>query len=104
LTRHQDPTRGNHSHQRERDFARSLVPAGRFFEIHVSCALEICRRRDPKGLYRRALEGEIREFTGVSSPYEAPVAPELLLETEIHSVEQCLERILERLRAEGIVT
>lgn len=90
--------------QKERDFARSLLPKGRFFEIHVSCALEICRRRDPKGLYRRALEGEIREFTGVSSPYEAPVAPELLLETEIHSVEQCLERILERLRAEGIVT
>lgn len=83
--------------RQEREFARSLIPQGRFLEVFVSCDLEICKRRDPKGLYQRALSGEIPEFTGISSPYEVPLQPELVLETEILSVDQCLEKLLARL-------
>lgn len=83
--------------RQERDFARSLIPQGRFIEVYASCDLEICKRRDPKGLYQKALRGEIPEFTGISSPYEAPLNPELVLETEILSVEQCLDKLLARL-------
>jgi bifunctional enzyme CysN/CysC len=65
----------------DRDFVRALVPADRFFEVHVDTPLEVCRERDPKGLYAKADAGEIRDFTGVSSPYEPPEDPELRIDT-----------------------
>ena len=89
--------------QADRAFARSLVPAGRFFEVYVKCDLEVAKRRDPKGLYARALRGEIREFTGVSSPYEAPSEPELVIETDLVSAEDAVETILAELAARGII-
>ena len=66
----------------------------RFVEIFVKTSLTECARRDPKGLYAKALKGEITEFTGVSDPYEEPLSPELVVETEHHSQEECAERIL----------
>src|SRR5262249_24195842 len=65
----------------ERDFARSLMGEGEFVEVFVDTPFEECARRDPKGLYARALSGEIKNFTGVDSPYEAPENPEIRLET-----------------------
>ncbi len=87
----------------DRQFARSLLPEGRFIEIFVKCDLEVAMRRDPKGLYARALRGEIKDFTGVSSPYEEPVAPEVVVETDLISTEDAVETIMAELMARGII-
>ncbi len=68
-----------------------------FIEVFVRCSLEECIRRDPKGLYRRALRGEIEHFTGVSDPYEEPLEPDVVVDTEHEDVEACAARVLERL-------
>ena len=64
--------------QKDRDMVRELLPEGRFIEIYVDCDLEVCEQRDPKGLYKKARKNEIKDFTGISSPYEAPTNPELI--------------------------
>lgn len=87
----------------DRQLARELIPSGRFFEIYVKCDLELCKRRDPKGLYAKALRGEIPNFTGVSSPYEEPQNPDLVVETDLHSTDEIVERIIGRLKQEGIL-
>jgi adenylyl-sulfate kinase len=87
----------------DRDFARSLLPEGRFFEIYVKCDIEVVKRRDPKGLYAKALAGEIKGFTGIDAPYEEPVQPELVVETDLHSADELVEQILDALRRAGIV-
>jgi bifunctional enzyme CysN/CysC len=87
---------------RDRDAARALIPSG-FFEVHVHCPLQVCQARDPKGLYGRALRGEIPEFTGIGSPYEEPARPELKLDTAKLSLQQSLQRLLESLREAGIL-
>jgi adenylylsulfate kinase len=80
-----------------RDSARELI-APDFVEIHVAPPLEECIKRDVKGLYAKAMSGEIKEFTGISDPYEAPERPELTLDTSQMSIEQGVSRIVERLR------
>lgn len=90
--------------QADREFARSLAPQGRFIEIYVKCDLDVVKRRDPKGLYAKALRGEIPDFTGVSSPYEEPVNPELVVETDVQSVEDIVSQILEYLVRQGVIT
>ncbi|HMN30435.1 MAG TPA: sulfate adenylyltransferase subunit CysN [Caldilineaceae bacterium] len=90
--------------QTDREFARSLLPHGRFVEIYVKCDLEVVKRRDPKGLYAKALRGEIPEFTGVSSPYEEPTNPELVMETDVQSVEDSVSQIVDYLVRQGIIT
>lgn len=77
-----------------REFIRKLCPG--FVEIYVSTPLEECERRDVKGLYARARRGEIRNFTGIDDPYEAPEHPELTLDTRALSVEQSVATVLER--------
>jgi len=88
--------------QHDRDFARTLVPEGRFIEIFIKCDLEVCMRRDPKGLYARARRGEIPNFTGISSPYEEPHNPELVVETDLQSTEDIVEKIMAELAQRGI--
>ena len=83
--------------QSERDFARSLFDKDEFMEIFVDASVETCARRDPKGLYAKAKRGEIRNFTGVDSPYERPERPDLRLDTEKLSPEACVELVIERL-------
>ncbi|MBN1995614.1 MAG: sulfate adenylyltransferase subunit CysN [Anaerolineae bacterium] len=90
--------------QSDRDFARSLLPEGRFLEIFVKCDLAVCQRRDRKGLYARAIRGEIKDFTGITSPYEAPQQPDLLVETDIHSPDQIVEQIITELVRREILT
>ena len=87
----------------DRQLARGLVPDGRFLEIYVKCDLDVVKRRDPKGLYAKALAGEIPDFTGISSPYEEPTHPELIVETDLQSVDEIVERILAALRERGIL-
>jgi adenylylsulfate kinase len=78
----------------ERERARKLLPEGHFFEIYCNASVAECERRDVKGLYRRARAGEVKEFSGISSPYEAPTAPELVLQTARDSIEQCADAVL----------
>jgi adenylyl-sulfate kinase len=72
---------------------------GRFVEVYVKCPLEVCMQRDVKGHYRRALAGELAQFTGISDPYEEPVGPEVVIETDRESPQAGVAKILERLEA-----
>lgn len=80
-------------HRSHRDFARLAAGDVPFWEVFVECSLEQCRRRDPKGLYRKAEKGEIANFTGLDSAYERPLRPELLLDTESMTVAECVETL-----------
>jgi bifunctional enzyme CysN/CysC len=85
----------------DREMVRKLVKDGEFVEIHLSTPLEVCEQRDPKGLYVKARTGKIRDFTGVSSPYEAPENPELNLDTSLLSVQESVEKIIRYLESTG---
>lgn len=87
----------------DRRFARGLVGNGRFLEIYVKCDLDVVKRRDTKGLYAKALAGEIDDFTGISSPYEEPENAELVVETDIQNVDEIVDQILEELVTCGIL-
>ncbi|NBW63780.1 MAG: adenylyl-sulfate kinase [Synechococcaceae bacterium WB4_1_0192] len=87
----------------DRDRARALVDGGDFIEIHCAADLAVCEERDTKGLYAKARAGEIKEFTGISSPYEAPEAPELRVDTGNQTLEQSVEQVLVYLSAQGII-
>ncbi len=87
----------------ERNMVRELVDAGEFIEIFVDTPLEECRRRDPKGLYARALAGKIRNFTGIDSPYEPPENPELVLVPSPLGAEEQARRVLEQLKVRRII-
>jgi len=85
----------------DRDMTRGLMPAGDFLEAYVACSLEVCEERDPKGLYKKARRGELKDFTGISAPYEAPESPELVIRTERRTPAECVGQILEYLEAGG---
>lgn len=87
----------------ERRLARSLFPAGQFFEVHVNAPLSVCEARDPKGLYKKVRAGEIRQFTGVDSPYEAPDTPDLVLDTATNDVSTCVQQMQAFLKQQGIL-
>jgi len=89
--------------QKDRRIVRSILPEGRFIEVHVKCDLSVCKRRDAKGLYKKAEAGEIADFTGVTSPYEEPESPEVVVETDIMSVEDSVAAIKKYLTEKGIV-
>jgi len=76
---------------------------GAFIEVHVATSLEECERRDRKGLYKLAREGKIKEFTGISDPYEAPVEPELVVDTEGMDVDYCAQQVLLKLESMGLI-
>jgi adenylyl-sulfate kinase len=84
-----------------RDEARKEI--GRFVEIYVKCPIEECIKRDVKGLYKRAISGEIANFTGISDPYEEPLQPEITLETNIETMDQSVEKILGVLKELGYI-
>ena len=90
--------------RRERMLARQLVGADEFLEVFVDAPLDVCRQRDPKGLYARALAGQIPNFTGISSPYEPPEAPEIHLRTDVDDVDALAEQVLDVLRQRGATT
>jgi adenylylsulfate kinase len=85
----------------DRDAVRALLPAGGFIEAFVDASVETCEGRDVKGLYKKARAGEIKEFTGISAPYEAPLQPELVLDTNRQSVDESVEAILRYLGDKG---
>lgn len=85
----------------DRDKGRSLVGED-FIEVYCKCSVTTCEQRDVKGLYRRARAGEIKDFTGISSPYEPPLHPELSIDSDNDSIDQCVEQILQYLIQRGI--
>ncbi|SDW96958.1 adenylylsulfate kinase [Marininema mesophilum] len=87
----------------DRNKVRTLIEEKEFIEIHVRCSLEECERRDPKGLYEKARQGVIPEFTGVSSPYEEPLAPELIIDTDRETVEESVAKVISLLEEEGLL-
>ena len=78
----------------DRERVRGLMMHGDFLEIYCRCSLEVCEERDVKGLYKKARSGEVKEFTGISSPYEEPVASELVVDTGILTLEKSVEAVL----------
>jgi adenylylsulfate kinase len=87
----------------DRDMVRALFPAGEFVEILVQASIETCEGRDPKGLYKKARAGEIKEFTGISAPYEAPESPEIILDSDNKGIEELAREVIAWLEAKGIV-
>jgi adenylyl-sulfate kinase len=81
----------------DREIARKIAPEGKFVEVYLNTPLAVCEQRDPKGLYAKARSGAIKEFTGVSAPYEPPLKSELELRTDQLSVTECVAVILKRL-------
>lgn len=88
----------------DRERIRAIVGPCDFIEIYCDASIEICERRDVKGLYKKARAGEIAEFTGISSPYEAPETPELTLNTGVATLDVCLQEMLDKIRSCGICT
>jgi adenylylsulfate kinase len=86
----------------DRDRVRALARSPHFIEIHCSCSLMDCEQRDTKGLYALARSGAIASFTGISSPYEAPLAPELTLDTAARTIDECVAHILRLLHRRGL--
>lgn len=81
--------------QRDRDRVRALFNSSRFIEVYVSTPLEFCEGRDPKGLYSKARQGLISNFTGIDSPYELPTAPDVIIDTSIEPIDESLKRVLQ---------
>ncbi|MEJ2463360.1 MAG: adenylyl-sulfate kinase [Candidatus Thiodiazotropha sp.] len=87
----------------DRQRARGLFPHGDFIEVYVKCSLETCEERDVKGLYKKARAGEIPHFTGISSPYEPPLNPEIIIDTEDREVEDCVAEMIGILEERGVI-
>jgi adenylylsulfate kinase len=87
----------------DRERVRSLVPHGDFLEIYCRCPLEVCETRDVKGLYKKARAGQITDFTGISSPYEEPTDPELIVDTNVLSLDESVASVMGLLRQRGII-
>jgi adenylylsulfate kinase len=90
-------------YRRDRAAARGLVEEDEFIEIYTKCPLEICQLRDVKGLYRKAREGAIKNFTGIGDVYEEPLEAEIVLDTGSSSIEACVEKIVRALEARGVL-
>ncbi|MFC1505008.1 adenylyl-sulfate kinase [Thermodesulfobacteriota bacterium] len=86
-----------------RRFVRELMTGWSYYECYVKCSLEVCEQRDPKGLYRRARQGEIQNMTGISAPYEEPRKPDLIVETDHYELEECVDQVIKFLNQEDLI-
>ena len=89
--------------KKDRNLVRQLLPQGDFIEIFCKASLEACESRDVKGLYKRARAGEIKNYTGIDSPYEVPDNPELVIDTEGELLEESVARVMSLLKSKGII-
>lgn len=90
-------------YREDRQVVRNLVQDGEFIEVFVKASVEACEKRDPKGLYKKARNNEIPNFTGISAPYEEPENPEVVLDSENLSIEQCVEELYSVLVGKGLI-
>ena len=89
--------------KKDRNLVRQLLPQGDFIEIYCNASLEACESRDVKGLYKRARAGEIKNYTGIDSPYEAPDNPELIIDTESGLLEESVTKVIDFLKSKEII-
>ena len=90
-------------YREDRDTVRTLFAGDHFYEVFVKCSLEECEKRDPKGLYKKARAGIIKNYTGISSPYEEPLAPELVVDTEHLTIEESVDQVIDFLCQKKLV-
>ncbi|ASI91427.1 adenylyl-sulfate kinase [Vibrio mediterranei] len=90
-------------HREERALVRELLPQGEFLEVFVDASLAVCEARDPKGLYKKARAGEIKNFTGIDSEYEQPIEPEIHLNADAYKVEELVEQCIQALTERSII-
>jgi adenylylsulfate kinase len=88
-------------YQKTRDYCRDHIDS--FIEVYVKCSIDECIRRDVKGLYQKALKGEIKQFTGISDPFEEPISPEVTVETETETIEESANKVMEYLEHHGYI-
>ncbi len=88
----------------DRDKVRAILPAGDFIEIYVNASLETCEKRDPKGLYKKARAGELKNFTGIDDPYEAPEKPELVLDSNLKGIDELAQEVVDFLQKQGYLS
>lgn len=89
--------------EEDRETARNLLEEGEFVEVFVSCPVAVCMQRDPKSLYKKAIAGEIKSFTGVNDPYEIPEAPELVIETHRLTLSESVDAIIRYMNEKGLI-
>ncbi|HFK1529154.1 adenylyl-sulfate kinase [Bacillus thuringiensis] len=87
----------------DRKDVRDLFEEGEFIEVYIRCNINVCAERDPKGLYKKAYNGEIQEFTGVSAPYEEPINPEIIIDSDILTIEESCDKIIEYLLKKELI-
>lgn len=90
-------------YRKDRDYARELVEEGRFVEVYVNASIDTCENRDTKGFYKKARNGEIKEFTGISAPYEEPLNPEIILNADNMSIAQEVDTVINFLKEKQII-
>lgn len=90
-------------YREDREKARSRLPHGDFYEIYCECDLSVCEERDPKGLYARARKGEIKNFTGISAPYEEPIKPDMVINTNKLSLEEEIIHVIKQLIKQKLI-
>ncbi|MBS1258959.1 MAG: putative adenylyl-sulfate kinase [Candidatus Scalindua arabica] len=90
-------------YREDRDAVRRLLNDGEFIEVHVKCPLDVCEERDTKGLYKKARAGEVKDFTGISAPYEEPLNPEITIDSSKLTVEESTRAVLNYLEEKGYV-
>ncbi|ETT51294.1 adenylyl-sulfate kinase [Paenibacillus amylolyticus] len=88
-------------HEQDREMVRQLFEPDDFIEIYVRCSIQECERRDPKGLYKKARNGDIPHFTGISAPYDVPKSPSFIIDTEQWSIEEAVQEIIQHLEQIG---
>ena len=91
-------------YRQDRDEVRNILPSGRFVEVLVDCPLEVCESRDPKGLYKKARAGELKGFTGIDAPYEAPKNAELVVNTNDLDLSACTQKVIDYLLEQGLTS
>jgi len=87
----------------DRRIVRNLLKKDEFIEVYCNAPLEVCELRDPKGLYKKARSGDIPEFTGISSPYEEPTNPEIILDTNKYSIKECIEKLICYMKSRDLI-
>jgi len=90
-------------YKKDRDAVRALLKDGEFIEVYVNASLETCEKRDPKGLYKKARAGEIKGFTGIDDPYEAPEKPELVLDSNNKGIDELAGEVVNYLKSKGLL-
>ncbi len=90
-------------YRKDRDYAREILGEGRFIEIFVKASIDTCEARDPKGLYKKAKSGEIKEFTGISAPYEEPLNAEIVLDADTQTIEEEVETVINYLKENKVI-